>query len=170
MLVHPNIDPVAVQLGPLAIHWYGLMYLFGFAAAWYLGKKRCAQPWSPIKEEQLEDLIFYGALGVILGGRMGYVLFYNFEQFLSDPLWLLRVWEGGMAFHGGLLGAEGGEHQDQNQDGAGCQRLQRHNTTQSANGGGRCRPRVDEKMGEGAQRPQRDRRVPYLVLAGEATR
>ncbi|MAY38835.1 MULTISPECIES: prolipoprotein diacylglyceryl transferase [Spongiibacter] len=104
MLVHPNIDPVAVQLGPLAIHWYGLMYLFGFAAAWYLGKKRCAQPWSPIKEEQLEDLIFYGALGVILGGRMGYVLFYNFEQFLSDPLWLLRVWEGGMAFHGGLLG------------------------------------------------------------------
>ncbi|WP_372863575.1 prolipoprotein diacylglyceryl transferase [Spongiibacter sp.] len=104
MLRHPDIDPVAVQLGPLAIHWYGLMYLAGFAAAWYLGKRRCRQPWSPLREEQLEDLIFYGALGVILGGRCGYVLFYNFDQFLADPLWLLRVWEGGMAFHGGLLG------------------------------------------------------------------
>ncbi len=104
MLRHPDIDPVAVQLGPLAIHWYGLMYLAGFAAAWYLGRLRCRQPWSPLRESQLEDLIFYGALGVILGGRCGYVLFYNFEQFLADPLWLLRVWEGGMAFHGGLLG------------------------------------------------------------------
>lgn len=104
MLRHPDIDPVALQLGPLAIHWYGLMYLAGFLAAWYIGKMRCRQPWSPLQEDQLEDLVFYGAVGVILGGRFGYVLFYNFEQFLGDPLWLFRVWEGGMAFHGGFLG------------------------------------------------------------------
>lgn len=104
MLSHPNFDPVAVQLGPVAIHWYGLMYLLGFAAAWYIGRMRCRQPWSPLRAEQLEDLIFYGAMGVILGGRFGYVVFYNFPQFVEDPLWLFRVWEGGMAFHGGLLG------------------------------------------------------------------
>lgn len=104
MLVHPNIDPVAVQLGPLAVHWYGLMYLGGFAAAWYLARLRSRQSWSPLRADQVEDLIFYGAVGVVLGGRLGYVLFYNFPQFLADPLWLLRVWEGGMAFHGGLLG------------------------------------------------------------------
>ena len=104
MLTHPNIDPVAISLGPLAIHWYGLMYLGGFAAAWYLGRLRSRQAWSPVSAAQLEDLIFYIAVGVIVGGRCGYVLFYNFPQFLDDPLWLLRVWEGGMAFHGGLLG------------------------------------------------------------------
>jgi len=104
MLRHPDIDPVALQLGPLSIHWYGLMYLAGFAAAWFLAKRRSHQPWSPLNEAQVEDLIFYGAVGVILGGRFGYVIFYNFPQFLQDPLWLLRVWEGGMAFHGGLLG------------------------------------------------------------------
>lgn len=104
MLVHPNIDPVAVKLGPLAVHWYGLMYLAGFAAAWYIARLRTRQPWSPIRADQIEDLVFYGAVGVVLGGRFGYVLFYNFPQFLQDPLWLFRVWEGGMAFHGGLLG------------------------------------------------------------------
>ena len=104
MINHPNIDPVAVQLGPLSIHWYGLMYLLGFAASWAIARHRCAQPWSPIKKEQVDDLIFYGAVGVVLGGRCGYVLLYNFPQFLDDPLWLFRVWEGGMAFHGGLIG------------------------------------------------------------------
>ncbi|GAB3376635.1 prolipoprotein diacylglyceryl transferase [Spongiibacter taiwanensis] len=104
MLMHPNIDPVAVKLGPLSVHWYGLMYLGGFIAAWAIARMRTRQPWSPIKADQIEDLIFYGAVGVVLGGRLGYVLFYNFPQFLADPLWLFRVWEGGMAFHGGLLG------------------------------------------------------------------
>jgi phosphatidylglycerol:prolipoprotein diacylglycerol transferase len=104
MLQHPQIDPVALSLGPLKIHWYGLTYLVGFLAGWWLGKLRARKPWSPITEVQMGDLLFYLALGVILGGRFGYVVFYNFDVFLADPLWLLRVWEGGMAFHGGLLG------------------------------------------------------------------
>ncbi|GGC82104.1 prolipoprotein diacylglyceryl transferase [Marinobacter halophilus] len=104
MLQHPQFDPVAIAIGPLEIHWYGLTYLFGFAAGWWLGRLRSRKPWSPLNEEQVGDLLFYLALGVILGGRFGYVLFYNFDSFLADPLWLLRVWEGGMSFHGGLLG------------------------------------------------------------------
>ncbi len=103
MWVH-NIDPIAVALGPLKIHWYGLMYLVGFASAWYLGVRRARRPGSGWTEEQVSDLIFWGAIGVVLGGRFGYVLFYNFGQFLDDPLWLFAVWEGGMSFHGGLLG------------------------------------------------------------------
>lgn len=99
-----DIDPVAVALGPLTIHWYGLMYLVGFASAWYLGGLRARRPGSGWTEEQVSDLIFWGAIGVVLGGRFGYVVFYNFEQFLNDPLWLFAVWEGGMSFHGGLLG------------------------------------------------------------------
>jgi len=104
MLTYPQIDPVAISLGPLDIHWYGLMYLVGFAVAMLLANHRASQPNSGWTKEQVSDLIFYGAMGVILGGRAGYVLFYNFGQFLEDPLWLLRVWEGGMSFHGGLLG------------------------------------------------------------------
>ena len=105
MLQFPHIDPVAIKLGPLKVHWYGLMYLFGFAAAWFLGKHRAKKSWTPVKnEEQVGDMIFYCALGVILGGRLGYVFFYNFEKFLGEPLWLLKVWEGGMSFHGGLIG------------------------------------------------------------------
>jgi phosphatidylglycerol:prolipoprotein diacylglycerol transferase len=104
MLKHPEFDPVAISLGPLKIHWYGLTYLVGFLVGWWLGRLRTRKPWSPLTEEQMGDLLFYIALGVILGGRFGYVVFYNFDQFLADPLWLLRVWEGGMAFHGGLLG------------------------------------------------------------------
>lgn len=104
MLNYPQIDPVAFAVGPVAVHWYGLMYVLGFAAAWWLARRRSALPWTPVQRAQVDDLIFYGALGVIVGGRAGYVLFYNFGQFAADPLWLLRVWEGGMSFHGGLLG------------------------------------------------------------------
>lgn len=104
MLQYPQFDPVALSLGPIQVHWYGLTYLVGFAAGWWLGRVRSHKPWSPLNEQQVGDLLFYMALGVILGGRFGYVLFYNFDVFLADPLWLLRVWEGGMSFHGGLLG------------------------------------------------------------------
>ena len=104
MLTHPNIDPVALSLGPLSIHWYGLMYLLAFATAWGLALRRAGFDYTPVKREQIDDLIFYGALGVVLGGRFGYVMFYNFDKFLLDPLWLFKVWEGGMSFHGGFLG------------------------------------------------------------------
>lgn len=104
MLQLPNIDPVAIKLGPIAVHWYGLAYLAGFVIAWMLAMSRAKRSDSPVTTKQVEDVIFYGALGVILGGRCGYVLFYNFAKFVRDPLWLLRVWEGGMSFHGGMLG------------------------------------------------------------------
>lgn len=103
-MMYPEIDPVAFQIGPLAVHWYGLMYVFGFAAAWLLGRYRAGAPHSPVTPSQVDDLVFYGALGVILGGKIGYTLFYNFSGFLADPLVLIRLWEGGMSFHGGLLG------------------------------------------------------------------
>lgn len=101
--MYPEFDPIIIQLGPAALRWYGLMYLIGFVAAWWLARRR-ASAGGVIKPEQVDDLIFYGALGVILGGRLGYIFFYNFDQWLADPFVLLRVWEGGMAFHGGLLG------------------------------------------------------------------
>lgn len=104
MLQHPQIDPVAISIGPLKVHWYGLTYLVGFLVGWWLGRIRARKPWSPITEVQMGDMLFYIALGVILGGRFGYVIFYNFGAFAADPLMLLRVWEGGMSFHGGLLG------------------------------------------------------------------
>ncbi len=104
MLVYPQLDPVLVSLGPLKIHWYGVMYLVGFTGAWLLAIKRSQRAWSPLRRDQVEDLIFYAAFGVILGGRCGYVILYNFDKWLADPLWLFRIWEGGMAFHGGLLG------------------------------------------------------------------
>jgi phosphatidylglycerol:prolipoprotein diacylglycerol transferase len=104
MLTYPNIDPVAISIGPLDIHWYGLMYLLGFGAAYLLLLHRANKPGSGWNKDEVSDLIFYGAMGVVLGGRMGYVLFYNFSKFLEDPLWLFAVWEGGMSFHGGLLG------------------------------------------------------------------
>ncbi|MCW9023263.1 MAG: prolipoprotein diacylglyceryl transferase [Gammaproteobacteria bacterium] len=99
-----DIDPVAFSLFGLKVHWYGLMYLIGFLTAWKLGRMRAAQPDSGWTGQQMDDLLFYGGLGVILGGRMGYVLFYNFSSFISDPLMLLRIWQGGMSFHGGLIG------------------------------------------------------------------
>ncbi|MDQ2696533.1 MAG: prolipoprotein diacylglyceryl transferase [Pseudomonadota bacterium] len=104
MLVHPDFDPVAFHLGPLAVRWYGLMYLLGFAAGWALGRVRAARPGCGWTAAQIDDLVFYIALGVILGGRVGYVLFYAFADFLRNPLLLFMVWEGGMSFHGGLLG------------------------------------------------------------------
>lgn len=101
---YPQIDPVAVSLGPLQVHWYGLMYLFGFLAAYLLGRHRARRADAPLQPEHVGDMIYFAALGVIIGGRMGYVFFYNFSKFLDDPVWLFRVWEGGMSFHGGLIG------------------------------------------------------------------
>lgn len=104
MLVHPNIDPVAFSIGPLAVRWYGLMYLAGFAAAWGLGLRRIKRGLAPITRVQFDDLLFLAILGVILGGRLGYVLFYKPEHYLSHPLEIFYIWQGGMSFHGGLLG------------------------------------------------------------------
>ncbi len=104
MLRHPDIDPVAFSVGPLAVHWYGLMYLFAFGAAWWLARRRSRRADAPVTAAQVEDLVFLGALGVILGGRLGYVLFYGFDRLLVEPSWLFKVWEGGMSFHGGMLG------------------------------------------------------------------
>jgi phosphatidylglycerol:prolipoprotein diacylglycerol transferase len=96
-----------ISLGPLAIRWYGLMYLAGFAVCWWLGRRR-ARRLSALGEvwsfDDVSDLVFYGAMGAVLGGRIGFALFYGLDQLLNDPLWLFRVWEGGMSFHGGLLG------------------------------------------------------------------
>jgi phosphatidylglycerol:prolipoprotein diacylglycerol transferase len=104
MLTYPAIDPVALAIGPLKIHWYGLMYLVGFALAWGLGRWRASRPDSGWSAEMVDDLIFYGVVGTILGGRLGYMVFYGFDQILDNPLSLLKVWEGGMSFHGGLIG------------------------------------------------------------------
>lgn len=104
MLTYPAIDPVIISVGPLAIRWYGVTYLIAFAIAWWLGRRRAVQPGSNWKPADVDDIIFYGALGAILGGRIGWVLFYGFERFVEEPAMALRVWEGGMSFHGGLLG------------------------------------------------------------------
>jgi len=104
MLSYPEIDPVAVALGPIKIHWYGLTYLAGLAFAWWLAVRRTARPGCALKREQVDDLIFYAALGVVLGGRLGYTVFYGWDKVMEDPAWLLRVWQGGMSFHGGLIG------------------------------------------------------------------
>lgn len=104
MLQYPNINPIALSLGPLRIHWYGIMYLLGFAAAWWLARKRAAQPGSSWKAVDVDDFLFYAMLGVIVGGRLGYVLFYGLPLWRADWLYPLKIWEGGMSFHGGLLG------------------------------------------------------------------
>lgn len=105
MIYLHQIDPIAVHLGPLQVHWYGIMYLIGFGLAWWLGQRRVRAGRLPgVSEQAYGDLLFYAMLGVVLGGRFGYVLFYAFGDLLRDPLMLLRIWEGGMSFHGGLLG------------------------------------------------------------------
>ncbi|MES2561097.1 MAG: prolipoprotein diacylglyceryl transferase [Pseudomonadota bacterium] len=105
MLVHPQFDPIAVQLGPLAIRWYGLMYLVGFALLWWIGRRRiAAHPGGVWTRKDLEDGLFYGILGTILGGRLGYVMFYKLGDYLAEPWKIFYVWEGGMSFHGGMLG------------------------------------------------------------------
>ena len=104
MLMYPAINPVALELGPLKVHWYGLMYAIGFLGGWWLGRVRARQPKAVISPVQMDDYIIYVALGVVLGGRVGYVLFYNLDAFLANPLMLFKIWEGGMAFHGGMLG------------------------------------------------------------------
>lgn len=101
---YPEIDPVAFAIGPVAVRWYGLMYLIGFVAAWLLARRRAGKPWSPISPNQADDLIFYAAIGVVVGGRVGYMLFYSLDSLLANPLSLFKTWEGGMSFHGGLLG------------------------------------------------------------------
>lgn len=103
MLQYPDIDPVAFQIGPLAVHWYGIMYLIGFATAWGLALWRVKNR-SDWTSQQVGDLIFYGALGVIIGGRLGFMLFYNLSNFIYRPWTTFAIWQGGMSFHGGLLG------------------------------------------------------------------
>ena len=105
MLVHPQFDPVALHLGPIALRWYGLMYLVGFGLFWLAGRYRIDRnPGGVWTRRDLEDALFYGILGVILGGRLGYVLFYKFGDYLAAPWKVFYVWEGGMSFHGGFLG------------------------------------------------------------------
>ena len=108
MLIHPQFNPVALSVGPLSIHWYGLMYLAAFFQFWWLGKHRIqTHPWllqSGWTVQQLDDLLFYGVLGVILGGRLGQVLFYEPGYYFANPSQILAIWQGGMSFHGGFLG------------------------------------------------------------------
>jgi len=104
MFTFPQFDPVAIAIGPISIHWYGIMYIIAFGGAWALASYRIKKHPGEWNSEQISDLVFYGAVGAVLGGRMGSVLFYNFDRFLDDPVWLFRVWEGGMSFHGGMLG------------------------------------------------------------------
>lgn len=104
MLTYPEIDPVIFSIGFLKIRWYGLMYVIGFVIAWILARRRAQTEWSVIRPEQVDDLIFYCMLGVIVGGRLGYVIFYGTEYLLADPLYIVKITEGGMSFHGGLVG------------------------------------------------------------------
>ncbi len=104
MLTAPDIDPIAIQFGPVAIHWYGVMYIIGFVGGWWLGVLRAGRPGSGWQKPEVADLLVYVALGIILGGRLGYVVFYNFSHYLTHPLEIFQIWKGGMSFHGGLLG------------------------------------------------------------------
>lgn len=103
-MIAPTINPIALEIGPLAIHWYGIMYLVGFLLAWLLGRARIQNGDTKFSLKDLEDIIFFGVLGVVIGGRLGYILFYKFDEYLSHPMAIFKVWQGGMSFHGGLLG------------------------------------------------------------------
>lgn len=104
MIAYPQIDPVALSLGPLQIHWYGLMYLVGIGGAWWLAARRLEAFDPTWNRDKLSDLVFWVALGVIAGGRLGYVLFYDLGSYFADPSLILQIWKGGMSFHGGLIG------------------------------------------------------------------
>ena len=104
MLTYPEIDPVIFSIFGLKIRWYGMMYVLGFLAGWWLARRRSRQPWSTITPQQVDDLVFYVMLGVIAGGRLGYILFYGWANMAADPLYIIKIWQGGMSFHGGLAG------------------------------------------------------------------
>lgn len=108
MLNYPQIDPVAIALGPIKIRWYGISYVIGILGAWWLLKRRGPAQVPPYHAEHVGDLVFYCALGLLIGGRLGEVVFYNPAYYLSQPLSVFRIWEGGMSFHGGLLGGLAG--------------------------------------------------------------
>jgi phosphatidylglycerol---prolipoprotein diacylglyceryl transferase len=103
-MIHPNFDPIALAIGPVAVRWYGLMYVIAFGLFYVLGRMRIKQGSSGFNLQDLDDMLFYGALGVILGGRLGYVVFYKAGYYLQHPLEAFYIWQGGMSFHGGLLG------------------------------------------------------------------
>ena len=104
-LIHPNINPIAFHIGPLPVHWYGLMYLLAFILVIVMGRRRIhTQPWLDWTEKDLDDVLTYGVLGVVLGGRLGYVLFYQPDFYFSHPADIVKLWDGGMSFHGGFLG------------------------------------------------------------------
>ena len=109
-LPFPDIDPVIVRIGPLAVHWYGLAYVVGILFGWWYAKRLITNPslWpegvKPMKPEDIDDLLVWAALGIVLGGRVGYILFYDFQRYLANPLDIFAVWQGGMSFHGGFLG------------------------------------------------------------------
>ncbi len=101
---YPSVDPVALSIGPFHLHWYGLMYVFAFATGWALGRYRASREWNSWRKQDVDDLLSWIMLGVILGARLGYVLFYDLSVYLADPAEIFRVWNGGMSFHGGLIG------------------------------------------------------------------
>jgi phosphatidylglycerol:prolipoprotein diacylglycerol transferase len=104
MIAYPDFDPVAFSIGGVKVHWYGLMYVVGFIAGWWLARRRAMAPGSTWKPADVDDLIFFAAVGVIVGGRLGWILVYGFDALREDPLAIIRVWQGGMSFHGGLAG------------------------------------------------------------------
>ncbi len=104
MWTYPAISPVAVDFGSIVIHWYGLMYVLGCVMGWLMGRALCRVIRTDWSKEMVDDVVFYIAIGMVLGGRIGYILFYNFEHYIANPLSVLQIWQGGMSFHGGLIG------------------------------------------------------------------